>query len=445
MSPSNIETYFNDVAALLDRSVAAGEIYTCRLDAEISDFVRLNRGKVRQPGTVSQCYLRLHLIDGGQHAEQCLTVAGDLGQDRALIASALSTLRDTIAALPEDPHLNFATDVRTSRLTRSSPLPAAEEVVETILAAANGMDLVGIYAAGPVYRGFANSLGQRNWHEVRSFNLQWSLYHRADKAVKTAYGGFAWMPDVLAAKMAGARERLSLLAVPSRSLKPGRYRAYLTPTAMEEIAGMLCWGGFSGRALETRQSCLFRLKDGAAMLDPAVAFTENTADGIAPGFQDDGFARPHAVPLVDGGRLVGSLVSPRTAREFALAQNGANASEMPESLDMAAGDLAAADALAALDTGIYIGNLWYLNFSDRPACRLTGMTRFASFWVERGKIVAPVDVMRFDDSVFRLLGEKLVGLTAERELLVNGDTYRARNVSSMRLPGAIVRDMAFTL
>ena len=73
------------------------------------------------------------------------------------------------------------------------------------------------------------------------------------------------------------------------------------------------------------------------------------------------------------------------------------------------------------------------------------MTRFASFWVEAGKIVAPVDVMRFDDSVFRLLGDHLVGLTADRELLVNGETYRARNVGSMRLPGAVVRDMAFTL
>jgi len=445
MKPANIEEYFNEVAALLDRSVAPGETYTCRLDGEVSDFVRLNRGKVRQPGTVTQCYLRLHLIAGRRHAEQCLTVAGDLGRDRVAIAAALATLRATIAALPEDPHLSFATDIRPSRVIRSSPLPAGEEIVETILDAADGVDLVGIYAGGPVYRGFANSFGQRNWHEVRSFNLQWSLYHRADKAVKTVYGGFEWVSETFAAKMAGARERLALLARPSRSLKPGRYRAYLTPTAMEEIAGMLCWGGFSGRALETRQSCLFRLKDGAAALDPSIAFAENTAEGIAPAFQDEGFARPQAVPLVTDGRMVGSLVSPRTAREFALAQNGANASEMPESLDMAAGNLASADALAALDTGLYLGNLWYLNFSDRPACRLTGMTRFASFWVEGGKIVAPIDVMRFDDSVFRLLGDQLVGLTAERELLVNGDTYRERNVSSMRLPGAVVRDMAFTL
>lgn len=40
--------------------------------------------------------------------------------------------------------------------------------------------------------------------------------------------------------------------------------------------------------------------------------------------------------------------------------------------------------------------LWYLNFSDRPGGRITGMTRFASFWVEDGRIVAPLNVMRFD-------------------------------------------------
>jgi predicted Zn-dependent protease len=73
------------------------------------------------------------------------------------------------------------------------------------------------------------------------------------------------------------------------------------------------------------------------------------------------------------------------------------------------------------------------------------MTRFASFWVQSGKVAAPVNVMRFDDSVFRLFGEQLVALTAERELIASSDTYRARSLASMCLPGAVVRDMAFTL
>jgi len=151
------------------------------------------------------------------------------------------------------------------------------------------------------------------------------------------------------------------------------------------------------------------------------------------------------VPLVAGGALVGSLVSPRTAREFALAENGANAAEMPESLTMAGGDLPAADALAALDTGLAIGNLHYLNYSDRPAARITGMTRFATFWVEGGEIVAPVDVLRFDDTLYRMLGANLEALTAETEFILDAGTYRSRQLASLRLPGALVSELAFTL
>jgi len=440
-----MEAYFYELAAVLDGLVATGEIYLASFAAESSDFVRMNRGRVRQPGSVTQRFIDLELVRGARHAAHRLSLTGRPDADRAALVSTMVSLRQTLPDLAEDPHLLYSTDVHSSREARGSLLPPAEAVIETVLTAADGLDLVGIYAAGPVYRGFANSLGQRNWHEVTSFNLQWSLYHRADKAVKTAYSGFEWVDAEFATKMTGARERLALLGRPARSLTPGRYRAFLTPTAMEEVAGMLCWGGFSGRALETRQSCLFRLREGAVTLNPAVSFIVNTADGVAPAFQGEGFTRPRGVPLVDGGKMVGSLVSPRTAREFGLATNGANAAESPDSLDMAPGDLPTGDSLAALDTGLYIGNLWYLNFSDRPACRVTGMTRFASFWVENGNIVAPVDVMRFDDSVFRMFGEQLVGLTAERELVASSDTYRARNVSSMRLPGAVVRDMTFTL
>jgi predicted Zn-dependent protease len=151
------------------------------------------------------------------------------------------------------------------------------------------------------------------------------------------------------------------------------------------------------------------------------------------------------VPLIEAGALVGSLVSPRTAREFGLDANGANGQETPEALSLAGGDLDERDVLTALDTGLAIGNLWYLNYSDRPACRMTGMTRFATFWVERGKVVAPVDVLRFDDTVYRMLGSKLEALTTETELLLETNTYGRRELRSSKLPGALVSEMAFTL
>src|SRR5918992_2397038 len=107
--------------------------------------------------------------------------------------------------------------------------------------------------------------------------------------------------------------------------------------------------------------------------------------------------------------------------------------------------LKADEALRALDTGLYISNLWYLNFSDRPAGRITGMTRFATFWVEGGHVVAPVTPMRFDDSIYRMLGANLVDLTRERELLLDPSTYGERSTSSVRLPGALLSALRLTL
>ncbi len=125
--------------------------------------------------------------------------------------------------------------------------------------------------------------------------------------------------------------------------------------------------------------------------------------------------------------------------------NGAAGYESPASFDMAGGQLPVAQVLEQLDTGVYVNQLHYLNYSDRPGCRMTGMTRFATFWVDAGRIVAPLNVMRFDETAYRVLGENLLGLTLEREFIPNPGTYGGRSTSSTRLPGALVKDFNFTL
>ena len=61
-----------------------------------------------------------------------------------------------------------------------------------------------------------------------------------------------------------------------------------------------------------------------------------------------------------------------------------------------------------IDRGLYLSNIHYLNWSDNAGGRITGLTRYACFWVENGEIVAPIETMRFDDSFYRFFGEKLV-------------------------------------
>jgi predicted Zn-dependent protease len=131
--------------------------------------------------------------------------------------------------------------------------------------------------------------------------------------------------------------------------------------------------------------------------------------------------------------------------EFGLEANGADAGESFAALVMDGGDLPDADVLAALGTGVYVSNLWYLNHSDRNAARFTGMTRFATFWVEDGEIVAPLAVMRFDDSVYDLLGPRLERVGARVAMLPSMNTYGGRSTSSQRVPGVLLNGLSFTL
>ncbi len=66
------------------------------------------------------------------------------------------------------------------------------------------------------------------------------------------------------------------------------------------------------------------------------------------------------------------------------------------------------------------------------------MTRFACFYIENGIIKAPIDVMRFDQSIYEILGDRLVDLSEETECLASTDTYQRRSSSSMTLPGILV-------
>jgi len=65
--------------------------------------------------------------------------------------------------------------------------------------------------------------------------------------------------------------------------------------------------------------------------------------------------------------------------------------------------------------------------------------------VEDGKLVAPVNVMRFDDDALRLFGSGLVGLTDTPEFTPNSDTYGARRLGSITTPAAVVDGFRLTL
>jgi len=429
----------------LQAQLKGEEGFLARFSGESSDFVRFNRSAVRQAGTVEQRYLTLELFNGSRHATQTLTLNGNTTADLAAAGTAIAALRDVLADTPADPHFLINTAPQSTVRALPGSLPSPEAGIDAVLRAGAGHDMVGFYASGPMHRGFANSFGQRNWDTVKAFNIDLSFYLQADKAVKMTHAGTHWDAHAFALKADFAKQRLAVLARPAKTIAPGGYRVYLAPPAMEEVMSMMSWGGFGLSDHRTATTPLIKMVEQGVKLSPAVTLTENSREGLSPGFQGEGFVKPGSVTLIGNGAYRDCLISPRSAAEFGAEQNGADGSESPHALDMAAGTLKGGDILQALGTGVYVGNLWYLNYSDRNACRLTGMTRFATFWVENGEIVAPLNVMRFDDTVYRLLGDNLIALTEDRDLLLSTDTYEARSTRSMRLPGAVIDDFRMTI
>lgn len=439
-----LQATFDSLADIARDRTLPDEEFALWFSAEDSSFVRFNHGRIRQPGDVVQRSLTVDLRKGQTHASGTVPISGDRQLDDERLGQLLVSLRESLPMLPEDPYLLWPDEVRSTEAVGDDRLPDPHEATRAIMAQADGLDLVGILASGGVHAGYADSRGQRNWFTSHSFHFDFSVYHRADKAVKGAYAGFTWDDDALAAKLDGARRQLELLARPAARIEPGRYRVYLTPAALFEVFDLLGYGGFGQKALRTKQSPLVKLEQGAA-LSPKVTLVENTAESVGPSFNAAGFTRPPLVELVKEGRFGQPLVSPRSAQEYGATCNGADDEEGPKALHMAAGDLDEGRVLEALGDGVLVSNLWYLNYSDRPAGRITGMTRFATFLVEGGEVKAPLEVMRFDESLYRMLGENLEALSAQREMIFDPHSYGARSTRSALLPGALVKDFHFSL
>lgn len=441
-----MQDYFTELADCLTQQLHANEIYLAWFSAEQSDFIRFNHAKIRQIGSVTQLYLKLNLIQGQRHTLGELSLSGDLTEDVQRTQILLATLRARLPHLPEDPYLLYATEICSTYNDAENELPPTEDALTEFFSLAQNYDCVGLYASGGIFRGFANSLGQRNWQSRYTFNLDWSLYHDKDKAVKCNYAGFQWDSSVLQQKMHNAINQLNLLKYPAKTIPPGHYPVYLAPAALHEIIELLNWGGFSVKSQRNKQSSLLKmLTPPAHSLNSMISLIEQTEGGVTANFQEEGFIKPPAVPLIINGKYAESLISPRSAKEFNLISNGANMQETPESVELAAGHLGLKNVLAKLNKGIYINNLWYLNYSDRPACRITGMTRFATFWVENGEIVAPLNVMRFDETLYQMLGDNLQDLTQQRDFILDTGTYKERSTQSAYLPGALINDFNFTL
>jgi len=440
-----MEKYFNEISSYILSNKDVGEEVTVTLTGEKTQFVRFNKSKIRQGSDVHQLTLSMAIQKDEKHYSYEFSITGKSVNDKSKVDSVYKVCRSRMEDMAKATFFIPFKNNGSSSVTNTGKLVEITELTNIICVETAHVDLAGILTSGICYRGNVNSLGQSHWFESESFSVDYSLYSEKEKAVKGSYGGSAFELNSFKAKLEESIRNLKHMEKDNKILEPGKYRCYLAPAAINEILDIFCWGGTSQGALKQGSSPLLPYENKGKRLSPKFSLCEDFSLGLTSQFNDDGEVFTQKLPIFKNGQLENLLVSSRTAKEYGLKSNAANSDESLRSPVIYSGKLKREDILKELGTGLYISNLHYLNWSDQKQGRITGMTRFACFWVEDGEIVAPIKDLRFDDTIYHFWGDNLEQVTDFAETELNNHTYSSRSLGGSKCPGMIIKDFNFTL
>lgn len=443
-----MQQYLKSLSEKLFNELKGDEELSVGLHSEESEFVRFNHSLVRQNTHVHQHEVTFQFQNDGRTYAKTASLTLDPELD---LESGRETIRELRAALPLiDPSPKYTAMVNngTSEVYQKSERPPVENVIHHIAEVFNKSDLAGFYSAGPLRQASLNSKGQSHFFENDSFFFDYSVYD-GPRAAKGYYADTKWDDSRFDKQASHVKNTLSLLTKPQIKVKPGAYRTFLAPMAVGEVTEIFNWRAVSRSAYEQGFTPLKKLFTREQMFSPQFSLIENNSLGLNSHFNSIGEISPSILPIIENGEMKNFLINSATAKEYNLESNNADAgmwsSEVMRAIEIRAGTLAEDQILKELGTGLYLTNLHYINWSDPQAARLTGMTRFACFWVENGEIAGPIQDLRFDDSLYNIFGSELAALTKDRSRFTNTLTYQKRRLGGMLVPGALLNKMNFTL
>ena len=440
-----MEKLFNQLSETLLNNLNTGEHLKITIGGENSQFIRFNQSKVRQSGLVDDASLSIVLIKDERTCSGSFTLTGNISTDETTAMEELNRLRDEVGTLPKDPFVVMPEDTGSSREEYNGSLLNEEEAVSALSPAMQGVDLAGIWASGRIFTGNANSAGQKHWFATDTFSLDYSLITSDERMVKGTFAGSHWDQSEYENNMAKSIAKLRMIEKPGKKIKPGAYRTYIAPAGVADIVGMFSWGGVGEASIQQGDSSLCKMRQNGIKMSPCFSLSEDFTSGIVPRFNSNGELAPEKLDLILAGSLKNTLVSTRTAKEYGVQSNFAGEGESLRSPVLSPGDLNEDEVVQKIDNGIYLSNLHYLNWSDRPGGRITGMTRYACFWVENGEVVAPIENMRFDDSIYNFFGDNLEAVTDKAHLHPAVETYDGREMGGVSCPGILLKSFELTL
>ncbi len=394
-----------------------------------NDLTRFANSRIHQNMASDDDHVRLRVVvDGGRIAQASTTRLDPAGLERlveqTIAAAGLCPADPEFPGLAE-PSVIVEVDHWDPDTATASP-DARAEVVSDFVDAGPDLESAGYCSTDGDVHVMASTSGIR--YASRSTIAQVDAIHRAASASGPPTDGYGQhtssrLGDLDSRRVGKIAAAKAIAGASPIDLEPGTYEVVLEPKAVAALLLFPAWLGFNGKAHAEGTSFAHL---GEQQFDEQIHLWDDGTDPRSLGRPYDAEGTPkRRVDLVAAGVTVG-LVHDRRSALLAGTESTGNSigSESfggyPGDLFLAAGTSSRTELTAGMERGLLVTDFWYNRILDPKTQVITGLTRNGLFLVEHGEVVAPVQNLRFTQSVVAALGPgHVLGLGDDAELVSN--------------------------
>ncbi len=269
----------------------------------------------------------------------------------------------------------------------------------------------------------ANKKGNFGFHIGTT--ASYSTTMRTADGTGSGWAGFESprLGDVKAADLAARAAKKAQASAAPKELPPGAYTVILEPRAVADLLGNLFFS-LSRRTVDEGRSFLSKAgggnRIGEEVFAPIVTLRSDPFDprlsgrpwsGVGPGGGGGGFlgfggfggAGAAGLPARKKTWVEKGVVKAVPVDRYWAAKNGLEALPFSGSLILEGGSGSLDELVARTERGLLVTHFFYIRSVNPQTIQLTGLTRDGLWLVEKGRIVAPVQNFRFNDSPVSLL------------------------------------------
>jgi predicted Zn-dependent protease len=326
----------------------------------------------------------------------------------------------------------------TATLDSGGRLEAIQAV--TARARARGLISTGFVPAERGSRAVATSRGLFSY--TRSSSAAFSTTVRTQDGTGSGWAGTGIL-DWSQVDFTELAERAVAKAEASRDpqpIDPGRWTVILEPQAVGSLAGFI-FGALQARAADEGRSFFTRpgggTRIGERLLDARVSLVSDPDDPrlFSAPFSGEGLPNRRMV-WFDSGVLQNLVYDRYWAQQQKVEPTGFSGG----SFVMSGGDTTIDRMIAGTERGLLVTRFWYMRAVDPRTILYTGLTRDGTFLIEDGRIVRPVQNLRWNESPMHVLNSIESMGPVERILPSESGSVGP----AVLVPAVKVRDFNFT-